>query len=310
MAIGGTLARFDATSRMNLALLAVIFAAFVPVVVLVAAAALDRRQRERTESAPQKERLLRPPGYSLALRLDEIQEKFLSDFLLASGLCGIAGASAVALRSSLTANASVIWPVVTGAIFLGFAVGGTWKAVQAFRLLKEGRNVRLGLRGEQAVAEVLHEVGDSGYRIFHDLPGGENWNIDHIAIGTRGVFLFETKARRRRASRNSQPKHVVIHDGKTLQFPTHDDTKAIPQAERNARWLSEFLSKRTAESVTVEPVVVLPGWYVEPRGNFPVKVMNATYLAGFLRGQRERIAPAQVRRIIAVVDEKCRDLEF
>ena len=54
----------------------------------------------------------------------------------------------------------------------------------------------------------------------------------------------------------------------------------------------------------------MPGWFVETGGNFPVKVTNATYLVGFLRGQRENIHPAQVQRIVAALDEKCRDVEI
>jgi hypothetical protein len=58
--------------------------------------------------------------------------------------------------------------------------------------------------------------------------------------------------------------------------------------------------------------VVLPGWYVtfSGKGNFPVKAINANYLVGYLRGQSEKIVPAQVRRIITALDEKCRDVEF
>jgi hypothetical protein len=54
--------------------------------------------------------------------------------------------------------------------------------------------------------------------LTHDLPGGEKWNIDHVAVSTRGVFLIETKARRRRTSRNRQSEHVVVYDGKSLRF--------------------------------------------------------------------------------------------
>ena len=43
----------------------------------------------------------------------------------------------------------------------------------------------------------------------------------------------------------------------------------------------------------------------------PVKAMNATYLAKFLRDQSVSIRDAaQVRRIIAALDEKCRTVEF
>jgi hypothetical protein len=58
--------------------------------------------------------------------------------------------------------------------------------------------------------------------------------------------------------------------------------------------------------------VVLPGWFVRiaEKGNFPVKVMNANYLPGFLQRQDEKIEPAQARRIVTALEEKCRDVEF
>ena len=185
---------------------------------------------------------------------------------------------------------------------------------KAVRIFNDARNIRLGISGEQAVAESLGEAGEFGFRAFHDLPAGDNWNIDHVAVGTRGVFLIETKARRRRGSRNGQPEHEVNFDGATLQFPTSTfkETQQIEQAKRNAAWLSNYLRDKTGDPVRVEPLVVLPGWYVRfvQKGNFPVGVMNATYLGRFLSGQPEIIAPAQVRRIITALDEKCRDVEF
>jgi hypothetical protein len=35
----------------------------------------------------------------------------------------------------------------------------------------------------------------------------------------------------------------------------------------------------------VQPVIVVPGWWVEAKGNYPVKVMNAKYLVGYLVGR-------------------------
>jgi hypothetical protein len=88
--------------------------------------------------------------------------------------------------------------------------------------------------------------------------------------------------------------------------------KAIPQAERNAKWLAEYLTKKTGERVEAEAMVVLPGWFVEikqPPSNRTL-VMNAKYMAQYLRGKPARLPEAQVRRIIAQLDEKCRDVEF
>jgi hypothetical protein len=205
-----------------------------------------------------------------------------------------------------------LWLVICILVLAAFAAASALVALKAFRGFKEAHNIRLGLHGEQAVAEALSEAADSGFRSFHDLPAEENWNIDHVAVGTRGVFLIETKARRRRASRNGQPEHEVIFDGESLQFPFGKDAKPIEQAKRNAKWLSNYLGKKTGEPVRVEPLVVLPGWFVRiaEKGNFPVKVMNANYLVRFLQGQDEKIEAAQVRRIVTALDEKCRDVEF
>jgi hypothetical protein len=288
-----------------------LLAAFAPLLALMLALAIDRRNRKHTEKPPQTEKLLRPPGYSLDIRLDETVDKILQDIFTACALSALAGASVVCVAQFLAAHVPPVALLVSVLILAVFVVAGIVAALRAFRRCREAQNIRLGLRGEQAVAESLNEVADAGFRSFHDLPGGDNWNIDHVTVGARGVFLIETKGRRRRRSRNGQPEHVVMYDGESLQFPTGNDANAIAQAKRNAKWLSDFLTKKTGERVEVNPLVVLPGWFVVPKGNFPVKVMNATYLAKFLRAQSESIRDAaQVRRIIAALDEKCRDVEF
>lgn len=289
----------------------VFLAAFVPIAALVVAIAIDRKRRKAVEKPPQQEKLLRPPGHSLAARLDEIEDSVLRGVLSACLLCAIAGACAVIAAGFIGTPVVSLWGGIPILAFCAFGIAGAWESIQVFRKVREAQNVRLGLRGEQAVAEALHETADAGFRIFHDLPGGDAWNIDHVAAGPRGVFLIETKARRRRrTARNGQPGHVVLNNGKALRFPSGDDTKAIPQAQNNARWLANYLTKKTGEPVPVQPVVAVPGWFVESKGDFAVKVMNAAYLAGYLRREGEKIAPAQVRRIVAALDEKCRDVEF
>jgi hypothetical protein len=258
-------------------------AAFAPILVLIVAMAIDRRRRKRFERPPQTEKLLRPPGYSLSVQLDETVDKIVNAMLSACVLCYCAGVSVVLTVQLLAAHATVLWLAPAVVLQVGFAVAGIWATLRAFRQYRTAQDYRLGLRGEQAVAEALNEAADCDFRVFHDLQTGKLGNIDHVAVGTRGVFLIETKARRRRKSRNQQAQHVVVYDGKTLQFPWGHDAEAIPQAERNARWLSGYLTKKTGENVAVQPLVVLPGWFVEQgKGNFNVKTMNAAYLTGLL----------------------------
>lgn len=183
---------------------------------------------------------------------------------------------------------------------------------QARALIGQARKYRLGPCGEQAVAEALTEVAASGYRTFHDLPGGEKWNVDHVVVGPHGVFVLETKARSRRALSTKQPAHKVGYDAETLYFPAGEDRQAIPQARRNAKWVAEYLTKKTGERVEAAPLVVLPGWYVE-RAVTDTKgmaAMNATYLKKYLASQPSHLPAAQLRRIITALDEKCRDIEF
>ena len=292
--------------------LSVFLAALAPALVFLGALFLDHWQRGRVEKSPQSEKLLRPPGHSLSLRLDATIELLLKRLLTASILGAVSGASVFTFVAALGSNAPARYLALSALIALPSLAGCLWATLRAYKLFKEARNIRLGISGEQAVAESLGEAADSGFRAFHDLPGGDNWNIDHVAVGSRGVFLIETKARRRRANRPGQPAHEVIFDGEALQFPTGRDSKPLDQAKRNAAWLANYLDKKTGEPVRVQPLVVLPGWFVRivQKGNFPVKAMNANYLVRFLQGQPETIAPAQVRRIITALDEKCRDVEF
>jgi hypothetical protein len=51
-------------------------------------------------------------------------------------------------------------------------------------------------------------------------------------------------------------------------------------AEGNARWVREFLAGFGPKDLVVQPVIVVPGWYVKTKRNYPLKAMSAKYLAG------------------------------
>lgn len=291
-------------------MVAVMIGAVFPVVVLVAAAAFEKHRRKQIEKPPQEEKLLRPPGYSMGLRLDALQDR-LNDKVLGAVFCGsLAGASAAFLGKILPMESALIWRILPLGMLVGAAFQGVRLLIQALRSIREASNVRLGLRGEQAVAEALHELGPEGFRAFHDLPAGDDWNIDHVAMGAKGLFMIETKARRRRTATKHKPAHKVTYDGARLEFPSGIDTSAVPQAERNARWLANYIAKKTGETIRVEAIVVLPGWWVSEQKLFPIRVMNCSYLVKYLAGKPEILTKEQVRRIVTALDEKCRTVEF
>jgi hypothetical protein len=277
--------------------------AVVPAVLIVVWKCLWTRSRRGLSKSPQIEKLLRPAGCSLQLKRDEIIDSMLENAFAAMVFAG--GAVWLAQQPVAFAISFAAPFVLAGFFFI-------WRVAAKF---EEAENCRLGLRGEQAVAEALAEVSESGYRAFHDFvveEGKKKWNIDHIAVGNQGVFLIETKARSKPLkSKSEQPLHEVMFDGETLQFPRGRDTKSVQQAKRNAKWLENHLRKKTGEDTSVEPLVVLPGWFVRPSvKSSEVKAMNATYMISFLRNRPEKLSAAQVTRIITAIEDNCRTVEF
>ena len=104
--------------------------------------------------------------------------------------------------------------------------------------------------------------------------------------------------------------HVVRSNGSQLDFPGWSEKKPIEQASRNARWLAQWLSSATGESVRVEPVVLLPGWYVKRSDWSGVPVLNPKEMTGFLASRRgTSLNPTQQQRIAHQLDGRCRTVE-
>jgi len=284
-----------------------------------------QRRVARNERPPQKAKLLRPPGYSLLKRLDQLDTKFLSAVLEIMVAGAIFGIGIIGLYPILKGLAShhftltqlrtepgffvLLWgAVITLASILSIVHG----LARISKFLDDWRNCVLGRRGEQAVAEALAkgEVIKAGYVSFHDVPGDGPWNIDHAVVGPGGIFVLETKTRSRRKAIRNQEEHKVFFDGRTLQFPWCDDHNAAKQAERNSSWVREFVAGFAPTGMIVHPVVVVPGWWVESQGNYPVKAMNAEYLLGYIISSKARFTPQQLQPVLRRFEERCRTVEF
>jgi len=55
------------------------------------------------------------------------------------------------------------------------------------------RNLKKGRDGEREVAEILDELKSLGCQVVHDIQG-QDCNVDHVVICSRGIFVIETKA--------------------------------------------------------------------------------------------------------------------
>lgn len=291
--------------------------ALVPPSVLLLGVVHERRKRAAEVRNPQSEKLLRPPGHSLSKRLDHLNNSVLENAIYSMFACILAVLAmyvAGLAWGDHFGSSKVRWSAT--ALAFVFSLATILFTSKAAHSAKNASTCRLGLRGEQAVAEALCQAAsEAGYRIFHDVQLEDGWNIDHIAVGTRGVFAIETKARckplQSSTPGSNQRSHEVHVENNLLRFPTGaHDRDSLPQAERNARDLSKYLTRKTGEPTQVTGLLVLPGWYIVYKDG-AAPVFNPKLLMKHLRDRPPgTIQPPQLTRIITAIEEKCRDVDF
>lgn len=171
----------------------------------------------------------------------------------------------------------------------------------AFKFLRNrGRiqQIRLGRDGERAVAEHLEWLRRSDFVVFHDVPNGDA-NVDHVLIGPQGVFTIETKTLSKPLRGDCK---VSVHDGMVRANGLVLDRNPIVQAKAQAGWLRNFLAKSQFK-VPVWPVVVFPGWFVEPFDMTAagVWVLEVKALSKFIENEPERHSREEVKAMASAL---------
>lgn len=186
-------------------------------------------------------------------------------------------------------------PWLTTAVAVIAVAWATWKIVRGRRRAEQ---LRLGMRGERAVAQYLEWFRAREFFVFHDVPNGDA-NIDHLLIGPRGLYTIETKTL-------SKPVRgectITVRDGKIAANGRSLDRDPIAQAKAQARWLYNFLAEAQFKQF-VQPVVVFPGWFVE---KFDMKalgvwVLEPKALDSFIDNQPVVLTQEQVRAMASAL---------
>jgi hypothetical protein len=264
--------------------------------------------KDRKKRLPFTQKILRPPGESLRIRLIELDEK-LNDRLLqlfVSAYSPLIMAGLVELQGVHPSTG--VW-ITLAAIA---AIASIWAAYRLWKVINLRRRIRLGFEGERHVGEALNQLMLAGYRVFHDFlitdkPRSVR-NIDHIVIGPNGVFAVETKTRRKMKGENGAK--VTVLDN-ALQYPWGMDQSDLAQTQEEARWLSEWLSKMSNDPVNVGSILVLPGWFVDRRAKSPVTVMSGSEVpANIPKLNGGATSENDVRRIAAIIEDRNRSIEY
>jgi hypothetical protein len=270
-------------------------------------------------------KLLHPPGHWLQEQLFELAQEENDQILTTlawvvfAGLTGAASSIVplnVLVAPSLFSQPAVLWMMISSSFGLLLTVLCGVRAYQGtqrfLELRRDMERKRLGLRGEQAVAEALHspEVAGAGYFTFHDVPSEAGGNIDHIVVGPGGVFIIETKTRSQQRPLQGKKRNRLYFDGATVTFPTGNwNRTASAQVQRNAECVRSWL-QRVAASVTVKPLLVFPGWEVHMTEPSEVKAMSSHSLPFYFKDLAPRFSEAELKAMRAVLDARTRNVSF
>jgi hypothetical protein len=255
--------------------------------------------------SPLTRQLLRTPGQSLRLRIEEISNTLNETLFVVALVPSLI--SGVMLSRGFVSGKSIetFWMEVGAIVWVCFTA---YYVRKIFKLLSERRDFRLGLDGELATAEELNQLMHYGYFVFHDFPA-DHFNIDHVLIGPAGVFAVETKTRSKGIMKGKQGA-LVIFENSQLKFPNYQESESIQQAKDESKWLAEFLGKSVGKPVAVKPVLALPDWLVERRErDASIMVINPKEAVQYITSNPRLLDEQTVQQVKYQVEQRCRTVE-
>jgi hypothetical protein len=267
--------------------------------------ALRRFYRGRKYRLPFTGQRLRAPGQSLQRQLDQLNEDIIITAVFLFFFPCLLYATYISQLYFSNLEVSLIGAAAYGGIgFVTVAVGLN----RLRQRLGQRRRIRLGYDGEVAVGQELNQLMREGFFVYHDFPA-DGFNIDHILLGRKGVFVIETKARSKPTSDNRREDATVEYNGRVLYFPQFKDLQTIPEAERQAAWLSKWIGSAVAEPLSVRAVVALPGWFVKRTSAEGIPVVNPKQFPSlFQHIQPRELSEESIIRIAHQLDRQCRDV--
>lgn len=241
----------------------------------------------------------------------------LRDALSQAGLDAAEYAALSLFLLPLGASTYAAWWTVTGAAPERDATLLTGAAALALQLwvlwrlwasLRRSRRLRYGYEAELVAGQELNGLGGLGYYVFHDVPLGDRaTKVDHVLVGPAGVFAVETEAR---ARRNGQAEREVTYDGTTLCFARRRETAPLERAVALAARVREWLAAEVGEPLSVQPVVVLPGWRVRRTDVSGIPVMAASRIRHYFARLRPRtgMSDALIERVAHCLEARCQGM--
>jgi len=159
-----------------------------------------------------------------------------------------------------------------------------------FRKLK---NLKLGRDGERAVGQYLEIFREDGCHVYHDIVG-DSFNVDHVVISEKGIYVVETKTYSKPASGQAS----VNYDGQKILINGKEPlTDIVVQVKAATSHIQKVINGSTGKNFEPFPVVLFPGWFVDGEGNNQGKmwVLEPKAFKKFLDRQTVKLSAEDVK---------------
>ena len=262
-----------------------------------------QKRKQQGKKSPITGRLLRSPGASLQNRIDELSLD-ISAYIAALPVMPLLLYSFY-LPLKHTQQTTPIGVAILVAFVIVVLL---WIGFKLYQLMTERNHCRLGFEAEMAVGQELNQLMFNQFRVYHDVPA-EDFNIDHVAVGSTGVYAIETKGRTKALTKKGKVDATVAYDGQKLEFPSWYETAPLLQAQRQADWLGKWLTSAVGAPVHAQAVLALPGWYVVRKADRPIRVISGKEAYALAKPNGIDLSTEMIQRIAHQLEQRCRDVE-
>ena len=168
-----------------------------------------------------------------------------------------------------------------------------WAFIKIRPIRRRIKNLKQGRDGEQIVAEQLDVLKRDGAHILHDVPGND-FNLDHVVISSKGIFAVETKT----LSKPHGKAKIVFDGSKVFAAGRELDRNPVEQVSAQVTWLRCILKESTGKDFLVRGALVFPGWWTESTAqakNSQLWVLEPKALPKWIKNEPERLAEEEVK---------------
>jgi hypothetical protein len=262
-----------------------------------------KRRLRKQRRSPLTLNLLRTPGHTLREQIEDARGDILWDVAMTMVVPPMV-VTLIFMQVSFGRAPSTRVIAVLSVCVVSFIAVMVWRLLRASQKLDR---IKTGYDAELSVGQELQQLMRQGAAVFHDIPG-DGFNIDHVVVSERGVYSVETKGYTKPQRAQGTADARVVVEGATLVFPTWRSGKPLDQAQRQAEWLDKELSRLSGVVVRSQPVLALPGWFVDDKGsNSAVWVVSGRALPSLLKRRGPRtLSTDEVERIAYQIEQRCR----